>query len=153
MGDVRWLSYREMADALAIAPKSAQRLAQRRKWQRRPGNDGQVRIGVPVDRLPAATDAIGPTDPPTVAPSSPPTADNAVHLALARLEVEVAGLRQLVEAERARAEAERRRADAAEADRDAWREQTEVTQRLLADRSAPAASTSSPWWRRLIRAA
>lgn len=147
MGDVRWLSYREMADALAIAPKSAQRLAQRRKWPRRPGNDGLVRIGVPADRLPPATDAIGPTDPPTVIPSSPPssspTADNQVHLALARLEVEVAGLRELVVAERGRAEAEgrradgeARRADAAEADRDAWR--------ALADR---------PWWRRVIRAA
>lgn len=147
MADVRWLSYREMAAALAIAPKSAQRLAQRRKWPRQPGNDGQVRIGVPVDRLPPAIDAIEPTDPPTVAPSSspasPPTVDNQVHLALARLEVEVAGLRELVAAERARAEAEgrradgeARRADAAEADRDAWR--------TIADR---------PWWRRAFRVA
>lgn len=65
---------------------------------------------------------------------------------LAALGATVAGLQELV-----------RRLDEQLAEtrreRDAWREQTEVTQRLLADRSAPAASTSSSWWRRMIRAA
>jgi len=66
---------------------------------------------------------------------------------LAALDATVAGLQELV-----------RRLDEQLAEtrreRDAWREQTETTQRLLADRSsARAASTSSSWWRRLIRAA
>jgi hypothetical protein len=139
-----WLSYDDIADRLRITPASARNLVRRKRWQRRPGNDGRARIAVPDDALCVSTggasvvDIEGGTDAPQ--PVSP---DNQVHLALARLEVEVAGLRELVVAERGRAEAEGRRADgeakradAAEADRDAWR--------AIADR---------PWWRRLIRAA
>lgn len=145
-----WLSYDDIADRLRITPASARNLVRRKRWQRRPGNDGRARIAVPDDVLCAPTggttsgasmaDIEGAIDAPQPMPPS-----NEVHLALARLEVEVAGLRELVSAERARAEAEARRADAAEADRDAWR--------ALADRQAQAASTSSPWWRRVFRAA
>ena len=50
--DVRWLSYSEMGEVLGITPASAKRLAIRRKWSKRPGNDGLTRVAVPVDRIP-----------------------------------------------------------------------------------------------------
>ena len=58
MGDAtRWLTYDDMATALGITPESAKRLAMRRKWPRRPGNDGRALVAVPEDRLSQA--AIG----------------------------------------------------------------------------------------------
>src|SRR3954452_24146453 len=59
MSDTRWLTYDEAAVALRISPESVRRLAQRRKWSRRPGNDGKVRLGVPTERLDAAALASG----------------------------------------------------------------------------------------------
>ncbi len=47
----RWLTYDDMADALAITPDSARRLATRHKWPRRPGNDGRALVAVPEERL------------------------------------------------------------------------------------------------------
>src|SRR3954470_5049079 len=55
MSDTKWLTYDEAAVALRISPESVRRLAQRRKWSRRPGNDGKVRLGVPAERLEAVT--------------------------------------------------------------------------------------------------
>src|SRR5829696_302279 len=59
MSDTKWLTYDEAAVALRISPESVRRLAQRRKWPRRPGNDGKVRLGVPAERLEAATPVAG----------------------------------------------------------------------------------------------
>src|SRR5829696_5252997 len=59
MSDTKWLTYDEAAVALRISPESVRRLAQRRKWPRRPGNDGRVRLGVPVERLEAVTPVAG----------------------------------------------------------------------------------------------
>jgi hypothetical protein len=47
--DVRWLSYGELGQARGISTASAIRLAFRRKWPRQDGNDGTVRVAVPVD--------------------------------------------------------------------------------------------------------
>ena len=47
--DVRWLSYGELAQAREISTASAIRLVFRRKWRRQDGNDGTVRVAVPVD--------------------------------------------------------------------------------------------------------
>jgi hypothetical protein len=44
----RWLTYQELADARDINRRSAVRLAQRRRWLRRPGNDGTTRVAVPI---------------------------------------------------------------------------------------------------------
>lgn len=131
------MTYDELADRLGIAFDSARKLAKRRRWARRPGNDGRVRVDVPVDYLrdtprDVPEDSAGDVQE-AVPPVVPQVADNAVHLLVARLEVEVAGLKALVDSERSRAEAEARRADAAERDRDRWHE--------LAVR---------PWWRRLV---
>jgi hypothetical protein len=46
--DARWMSYDELAAARDINRRSAVRLAQRRRWARRPGNDGTTRVQVPV---------------------------------------------------------------------------------------------------------
>src|ERR1700690_3907768 len=47
--DLRWLSYDELGQARGISTASAIRLAFRRKWRRQDGNDGTVRVAVPVD--------------------------------------------------------------------------------------------------------
>ncbi len=47
----RWLTYDDMAEALAITPDSARRLATRHRWPRRPGNDGRALVAVPEERL------------------------------------------------------------------------------------------------------
>jgi hypothetical protein len=51
MTDVEWLSLDEAAARLKISRESARRTALRKRWGKRPGNDGRVRIGVPVERL------------------------------------------------------------------------------------------------------
>src|SRR3954465_6728746 len=61
MSDTKWLTYDEAAVALRISPESVRRLAQRRKWPRRPGNDGKVRLGVPAERIDAVVHAAGDT--------------------------------------------------------------------------------------------
>jgi hypothetical protein len=47
--DFKWLSYGELSQARGISTASAIRLAFRRKWRRQDGNDGTVRVAVPVD--------------------------------------------------------------------------------------------------------
>ena len=47
--DTLWLSYRELAERLGINPESARTLAKRRKWPRKPANDGTVRLGIPAE--------------------------------------------------------------------------------------------------------
>ena len=98
--DTITLTYRELAERLGIKPESARKTAQRRRWHRTTGNDGTVRVHVPVEVLNDPRDSTGdsPTD---------------VHIQLARLSAEIEGLRDVLAAER-------RRADAAEADRDRW---------------------------------
>src|SRR5687768_5562377 len=52
--DTVWLSYAEMGRAMGITTASAKRLAIRRKWAKRPGNDGLTKVAVPAERLSAA---------------------------------------------------------------------------------------------------
>lgn len=47
MGDIRWMSYAELAAARGISTASAIRLARRRKWLRQMGNDGTARVAIP----------------------------------------------------------------------------------------------------------
>lgn len=46
------LTYRELANRLGIKIESARKTVQRKRWSRSNGNDGQVRILVPIDALP-----------------------------------------------------------------------------------------------------
>ncbi|WP_110754805.1 hypothetical protein [Phyllobacterium leguminum] len=141
------LTYREIADRLGIKPESARKTAQRRRWHRVTGNDGTVRIHVPVEVLEGEGDSHG--DRP----------GNPVHAQLAKLEAEVAGLKELVQAERRRAEAaetaaamtaalmKEREADL-KAERDRWHEQA---QRLAL--AAPARQPRGVLSRLLARSA
>ena len=123
------LTYKELADRLGCKVDSARKMVQRKRWNRTTGNDGQVRIQVPMADLPAQ-------DATRDSPKDSPQDKLVPELLLKALEGQIDGLKELVEAERKRAdtealraEAEARRADAegnragaAEADRDAWRE-------------------------------
>jgi hypothetical protein len=54
--DVRWLSYGELAEARGISTASAIRLVFRRKWRRQDGNDGIVKVAVPLGEASPQTD-------------------------------------------------------------------------------------------------
>lgn len=117
------MTYDDLASALGIAPDSARKLARRRNWRRQPGNDGKIRIEVPIERLPPSVDS--PRDNPPDSPQDSP-GDTQTSAQLMVLEAQIASLRELVASERARA-------DAAAADRDRWHE-----------------LATQPWWRRLV---
>jgi hypothetical protein len=55
--DVRWVSYDELASIRGIDKASAFRMAHRRRWLKRKGNDGTVRLAVPVSVLQGRTRA------------------------------------------------------------------------------------------------
>lgn len=133
----RWLSYDDLASALRITPDSARRLVARRKWPKKPGNDGRALVAVPLDRLPPDSPLDAPPDTgtdarddviPDVAPVVPPDASSAVHALQARvteLEAELRTERERSAGLSAVAEAERRHAAEIRSDRDAWRVQAE----------------------------
>jgi len=93
------LTYRELADKMGVKLDSARKTVLRKKWQRVTGNDGTVRIYVPVDALPSHSDS---------QPDSPGDG-----LTVRELQAKVEALGELLNSER-------RRADAAELDRDRW---------------------------------
>lgn len=133
----RWLSYDDLASALRITPDSARRLVARRKWPKKPGNDGRALVAVPLDRLPPDSPSDVPPDTgtdarddiiPDVAPVVPPDTSSAVHALQARvteLEAELRTERERSAGFSAVAEAERRHAAEIRSDRDAWRVQAE----------------------------
>ncbi len=93
------LTYRELAVRLGVKLESARKTVLRKKWQKVAGNDGTLRILVPVEALTRHEDS------PSDSPSDSPT----VREMQARLET----IGELLVSER-------RRADAAEQDRDRW---------------------------------
>jgi hypothetical protein len=71
---VQWMTYAELAKATGIGVESARNLVRRKRWQRRPGNDGAARIAVPIEHLQKPRGGTGsPTDGGIDAPSAPPT--------------------------------------------------------------------------------
>src|SRR3954463_14826081 len=54
MADARPMTYAELAQALDISDKSVRALVRRKRWQRKPGNDGLARVVVPTEYLEAA---------------------------------------------------------------------------------------------------
>lgn len=96
------LTYREMADRMGIKLDSARKMALRKRWQKTTGNDGTVRVMVPVEVLERQQDNDNDITSDVTGPTS------------LELQVRIEGLKALVESEK-------QRADAAEADRDAWR--------------------------------
>jgi hypothetical protein len=108
--DVRWLTYEEMATELGIERESARQLVKRKRWPRRPGNDGRARVGVPEDAFmtrpvprpdpahePARDPADNPAQEPIQPPVQPPAHDPAVTVLtrhIERLEREMDGMRE-----------------------------------------------------------
>jgi hypothetical protein len=70
MTNERLMTYDDLAAALGIAPDSARRLVARKKWARRPGNDGKARISVPADVIPVIPPDVTPVIPPDVTPDA-----------------------------------------------------------------------------------
>lgn len=99
------MTYDELAARLGIEVDSARRLARRRRWSKKTGNDGKARVDVPIERLAVTQDS--PPEPREASLQDSPA------VAIVRLEGEITGLKAVVQAERARA-------DAAAADRDRW---------------------------------
>lgn len=160
MDDLVWLTYDELAERLNIERESARQQVKRKRWARRPGNDGKVRIGVPVEVFTADSTG-GETDPGQVpeqeearVPPPPPGHDPVVSEVLTRhierleraLEAATshASDRDQLAAERdvltVQVEALRAALAAAEQDRNRWHE---VATRI------PEPVPQRPWWRRL----
>jgi hypothetical protein len=114
MSDTKLLSYAEIAAALGIGGNSARALVRRKRWQRKPGNDGLARIEVPVEYLAEhakAAQAKGDDSPPFSTPASTPSGGpsstpseggviEAFERHINRLEAELAALKQEHDAER-----------------------------------------------------
>jgi hypothetical protein len=54
MSDVTLLTYDELARAFGTSRESARQLVIRKRWGRRKGNDGKIRIEVPTEALPVS---------------------------------------------------------------------------------------------------
>jgi hypothetical protein len=55
--DGRWMTLAELATSRRISVASAARLMRRRRWRRQPGNDGHIRVWVPIgEQEPKAED-------------------------------------------------------------------------------------------------
>ena len=125
VGDgARRMTYAELADMRRISVASAERLVRRRRWERISGNDGVVRVSVPLTearKTPPRTKRVSVSGRRT----SPP--DNDV---VRTLETAVSVLSAQLAHERSHTDRERTRADLAEA------RIAELLRR--------------PWWRRLI---
>ena len=84
--DVRWLTYKELADLRGIRAASAKRQAFRRRWRCQVGNDGTTRVAVPLDVLASPRDKSGDSR------SDSPRAEMPQNQALALLRARIAGL-------------------------------------------------------------
>ncbi|WP_238246380.1 hypothetical protein [Methylobacterium iners] len=170
MDAVTWLTYDELAERLGIERESARQHVKRKRWGRRPGNDGKVRIGVPDEVLSPGSegDTVAGTQPvqppvqdPVPAPVQPPAHDPGVTEVLTR---HIERLESALEAAMKRAEDR----DALLADRDALASERDVlTVQVDALRAALTAAETDrdrwhqtasrvpepvphrPWWRRL----
>lgn len=127
------LTYQELAKRLNIKLDSARKLVRRKRWPRTTGNDGTTRILVSLDDLKDTSPPDIPEDIRTDAPSDKSLSqDHEKDIKIARLEAELKGANNLIEAERNRANAEANRAQAAERDRDDWK-----------------ALATRPWWKKI----
>lgn len=169
MDDVTWLTYDELAERLGIERESARQHVKRKRWGRRPGNDGKVRIGVPDEALENRTEPATEGETASVhdprqtpeqtlpAPAHDPLVTEVLTRHIERLELSleaalsraadrdaVASERDKVASEKdvltVQVEALRAALTASEKDRDRWHE---TATRL------PEPSLNQPWWKRL----
>lgn len=102
MSDTTVMTYHEIAAWRGISLPSARKYAQKKRWTRTQGNDGQARIQVPNDVLEAPTAISEPIPAPVVE-------DNRIYTR--ELELRIEGMRELL--------------TSVEADRDAWKAQAQ----------------------------
>jgi hypothetical protein len=153
--DVEWLTLTEAAARLNISRDSVRRLVRRQHWARRPGNDGCVRIAVPIERL--SRNVSGPGADPGPSPGEDPGHDlGRERTRIATLEATVTGLNALVAEAGKRADAADRRADELRQERDLQvavlnavldemrRDRDEI--RRDRDHWREAAMTRRSWW-------
>lgn len=152
--DTRWLSYDELAKLRGIDKDSAVRLVRRKRWPKREGNAGAVRIAVPGSVL--ASPQISPRTKP-LAPAVPPDISPDNNRAIKALEDEAATLREALERERESVEharlaeeQERDRANRAEAERAAALVRAAALEGELAGLREALAEARKPFWRRWL---
>lgn len=154
------LTYKELADRLGCKLESARKMVQRKRWPRTTGNDGTVRIQVPMEELPSRDKS-----------EDMPQEKLVPELLLRALEVQIDGLKEIVDAERKRADteaaradaegkranaesgranAEGKRADGAEADRDVWRDLFQASQKASNDDVKPPAHDKPGFLKRMF---
>lgn len=85
--DTIWMTYDEAAARLGIKADSVRRRAAARKWPKRQGNDGKVRVGIPNDIIPDAT----PAPIPDITPDHP-DAFGSIQIELASAQAKIEGL-------------------------------------------------------------
>ena len=145
--EIKWLSYRELAQALGITVDSARRLATRHKeWSRQKANDGTVRVAVPLDRLPDDAPDVPDDDGPDVEPDIGTDTLGMV----AALQAHIETLRDALAKAEARADAEHDRANAAQAD--ANKAALDALHAVLERDQAQGELDrlrAMPWWRRI----
>lgn len=145
-GDTRWMTYAELAQARGIKEPAAVRLVQRRRWERQPGNDGSMRVAVPLAELRLSR------------PVTPVVAPDIRTVALDSRDAETLA-RERQRADQAEARAERAEAREVEVRAVAERQARELTAALLrtaiAETEARAlreslAEARRPAWRRWL---
>jgi hypothetical protein len=164
MSETRWCSYRELAEVWNVAPLAAKARVRRAGWRRQMGNDGAVRVEVPVETLAPAPTTLAPTDratpPPTPEPASPLN-DPVVAALLAELREERDKARAEAEAWRGKVGELRERIARLEgeaaglrataiADVATARAEVEAKEMLLVELRAALAELRRPWWRRWL---
>ena len=98
--EIVWMTYREAGDRLGIKTDSVRRRAASRKWERRPGNDGKTRVGIPAHVIPDNTREVTPDNPdtsPDITPDSISVELAEARADVARLEGQADGLRQQID--------------------------------------------------------
>lgn len=109
-GESRWLTYEALGIALNIAPASAKRLALRRKWAKRIGNEGKTLVCVPADRLPLKQAVTGDNDSDSHRDDTVSATGDTVAIVTA-LNAHIETLKKQIEKLEAERNAERTRAD------------------------------------------
>jgi len=147
----RRMTYAELADVRGISAASAERLARRRRWARQAGNDGVVRVLVPVAEAQKSSRRTTPVRIRTSARTS--GGISAPDIRTYERAIELLG--QQLERERGRADYAEERAAHAEQHAEAERARIDELQAgLVAERQRVIAILTGPrrpWWRRWFR--
>ena len=136
--DVRWVSYQELADARGIDRLSAVRTARNRRWQKRKGNDGTIRVAVPRNFLENAKrrERENPEEIPGEIPAENSRIFSALEGQITALKGQLGTMDAHLSDVRAELEAQRERAETEKADLRGQRDRAQVAADRLAERIA-----------------